>query len=112
MLRKIVAVCLVCCASNAFAYFWDGNRLVSEMREFEKAERSDPTTAYQAAAYYQGFVIGVHDSISSKLCASGNVSVRQVTTVVANYLNNNPAEWSAPAHQLVEKALRRAFPCR
>jgi hypothetical protein len=98
--------------SPALAYFYDGNKLVKDLREFEKAERSDPSTDCQSTGYYVGFVLGVYDTISSSLCPSGNVSIRQVATVVAQYINSRPAEWSRPAHDLVARALHRAFPCR
>lgn len=82
------------------------------MREYENAERSAPGTDWIISASYVGYVLGVYDSISASLCSAGTVSVRQVATVVSRYLNDNPAEWSTPAHKLVAKALRKAFPCR
>ena len=112
MLRIFLAALILGCATNARAFFYDGNKLVADLRQFEKAERSDPATEYQASASYVGFVLGVHDTISSSLCSSGNLSTRQVTTVVGKHLNEHPADWGKPAHQLVAKALRDAFPCR
>lgn len=112
MLKTSIIILLLCIHSSAFAYFADGNKLVSEMREFENAERSAPGTDWTKSASYVGYVVGVHDSISYSLCSAENVSVRQVATVVSRYLNDNPAEWSDPAHHLVAKALRKAFPCR
>lgn len=98
--------------SSAFAYFYDGNKLVAEMREFEKAERSDSRTNYQSSSQYIGFVVGVHDAIMTTLCSTGDVSIRQVTTIVTKYLNEHPEEWSKPAFQLVSRALWQAFPCK
>jgi hypothetical protein len=56
-------------------------------------------------------VLGVYDTLDSSLCSSGTVTVRQVSTVVSKYLNDQPQEWSRPAHLLVTRALRAAFPC-
>ena len=98
--------------SVAWAQLVDGNKLVSDMREFEKAEHDHPQTTYAAAGNYVGFVLGVHDLISPTLCQSGKVTVRQVTTVVAKYLNEHPEQWSQPAYQLVTTALQTAFSCR
>ena len=114
MPRLILIVLGLCCfcLQPALADFYDGNKLVSDMREFEKAERRDPDTKYDSSAHYVGYVVGVHDTISNNLCWSGNITVRQVTTVVAKYLNEHPEEWSRPAHQLVARALRNSFPCR
>ena len=115
MKRMVFALGTCLCltyAAAASAYFFEANKLVSDMREFEKAERNDPQTKYDASAGYVGFVVGVHDVISRSLCPSSNVTVRQATTVVAKYLNEHPEQWNRPAHELVTKALRAAFPCR
>lgn len=98
--------------SLGHAQFFDGNKLVSDMHEFEKAERDDPRTSYGAVGSFTGYVAGVSDSISQSLCLSGKVTVRQVTTVVAKYLNEHPEQWSHPAYQLVTAAVQAAFPCR
>src|SRR5215468_10636593 len=94
------------------AEFLDGNKLVARMREFEKAERSDPKTNYMDDGIYIGYVEAIFDSHETQLCPTGNVSSRQVTSIVAKYLNDNPAEWGKPANILVLIALRRAFPCK
>jgi hypothetical protein len=94
------------------AYFYDGNKLVSYLREWEKAERSDPQTQWEHSGDYMGYVLAVFDSMSQELCPSANVTVGQVLAVVAKFLNEHPEEWSRPAYQLVAGALRSAFPCR
>jgi hypothetical protein len=42
LLACVVLTALVLVDSDAFGQFKDGNKLVSEMREYERAERSDP----------------------------------------------------------------------
>lgn len=115
MFRTLVFALLFFSASSTYADspgFWDGNRLVPFMREFEKAERNDPTTKYDDSARFVGYVAGVFDSISGTLCTSGTITLRQVTTIVAQYLNDNPAKWSDAGDRLVSKALQKSFPCR
>jgi hypothetical protein len=112
MKRLTLAAMLLCLSSSAFAYFYDGNTLVTWMREDEKANRGDPNTNYVFAGWYSGYVTGVYDSLGSSLCSGGRASVRQVTAIVEQYMNAHPEEWSAPASELVAKALFRAFPCR
>ncbi len=111
----VVAMLCVLLAVNSHAFasgvFYDGNKLMSQLKDFERAERSDPNVHWEGSGLYMGFVLGVHDTISGTLCATGDVPVRQVTAIVAKYLNERPAEWSKPAYVLVAAALRSAFRC-
>jgi len=43
-------------SSPVLPYFCDGNQLVQNMREFEKAEQRDPGADLQSAQFYMGFV--------------------------------------------------------
>lgn len=108
----LIALISVMAPCHAAGYFYDGNHLVSDMREWENAQRSFPNTDYISSAAHMGYVLGVADSFSATICDQGRVTVGQVENVVARYLNDHPAEWSAPAYQLVAKALQEAFPCR
>jgi Rap1a immunity proteins len=107
----VVLTALVLVCSNAFGAFKDGNKLVSDMREFERAERSDPNVSWLGAGTYTGYVLGIFDTIDSNLCISGSPTGGQVGTIVAKYLNEHPEEWNRPASLLVARALRQAFPC-
>jgi len=116
MTRRWLCIMVALCASwavvaPASAQFYDGNKLVEHLREFERGERSDPNSNYYAGGIYVGYVLGVFDTINSSLCRSGNVSVR-LPLVVAKYLNEHPEQWSQPASVLVTRALRGAFPCK
>ena len=96
----------------SFAQFWDGNYLVTLMREHEKAVRSDTTTNFWSAGSFSGFVIGVHDSQDQReFCSPSNATVGQITAVVAKYLNAHPEQWNESAHALVRRALKEGFPC-
>jgi Rap1a immunity proteins len=96
----------------AAAQFMDGHKLVAKLREFERAERSDPNTSYIDDGIYLGYVQAIFNSHENQLCPTGNATVRQVTSIVAKYLNDNPSEWGKSANTLVLTALRRAFPCK
>jgi hypothetical protein len=82
------------------------------MREFENAERRDPGTQWEDAGVYLGYVLGVFDLMGDSLCGTDRVNVRQVSAIVAKYLNEHPEQWSQSASLLVTRALRAAFPCR
>jgi hypothetical protein len=101
-------------SSSAFEgqFFWTGNNLISHLREFEKAERSDPSVDYKRAYMFTGYVLAVYDSNSDGLCPGELVTMRQICSVVAKYVNDHPAEWNKPAASLVHSALQHAFPCK
>jgi hypothetical protein len=108
-----VFAALLLISPSAFAgvYFLDGNKLITEMRETEKAERGEPFNAL-SDGFFLGFVTGVFDTLDTALCSSGSVSRRQIVAIAMKYLNEHPEQWSQPAYQLVTRALRGAFPCR
>ena len=43
-------------------YFYDGYRLVEKMHEYEKSQRSDPSTVPSYVGIYMGYVAGVYDA--------------------------------------------------
>lgn len=113
MFRKLVAAGLLCAAMNTLAGFFDGNDLVKDMREWEKFERKDASVSNLVAGNFMGYVAGVadvYDEIS--VCPPENSSVRQLSTIVAQFLNANPARWAEPADVLVADALKKSFPCK
>ncbi len=113
MFKKLVAVGLLCAALKTQAGFFDGNELVKDMREWEKYERKDPSVSSLLAGNFMGYVAGiadVHDEIS--ICPPDNSTVRQLSTVVAQFLNANPVRWVEPADVLVADALKKSFPCK
>jgi hypothetical protein len=113
MFRKLAAAGLLCAAMNAQAGFFDGNDLVKDMHEWEKYERKDPLVSSLVAGNFMGYVAGVadvYDEIS--ICPPENSTVRQLSTVVAQFLNANPTRWAEPADVLVADALKKSFPCK
>jgi hypothetical protein len=96
-------------------FFIDGNDLVRLMREFENAQRPNPTkTTIADAADFMGFVAGVHDVIeaSGVVCSSDRVTRGQIAAVIVKFLNDNPARWNEAGYILVVDALKKAFPCK
>ena len=71
--------------ASASSFTMDGNRLVSLMREYEKAERSDSRAEFGSAGRYMGYVLGVADThlYIETICTPQNVTARQFGAVVA-----------------------------
>jgi hypothetical protein len=64
MTRRWLCIMVALCASwavvaPASAQYYDGNKLVGFLREFERGERSDPNSNYYAGGIYVGYVLGV-----------------------------------------------------
>jgi hypothetical protein len=107
----ILFIVIVVAGLPAGAQFYDGNQLVAFMRSYEKCDREPKGCDFIGAGVFMGFVRGVSDSHESDYCPT-HVQVLQVYTSVVKYLNDHPEEWSKPAHELVVRALKQAFPCR
>ena len=93
-------------------HFFSGNDLVTWSREHDKASRGQAHNSF-ADGTFTGYVAGVFDPFSAYgiICYDGDVSVNQATAIVRKYLENNPEDWSSPAHVIVSTALMQAFPC-
>lgn len=113
MVGKLVAAGLFCVAMNAQAGFFDGNSLVKDMQEWEKYERKDPLANNLVTGVFMGYVAGVADAYDDIIvCPPDNSNVRQLSTVVAGFLNANPTRLAEPADVLVKDALLQSFPCK
>jgi nucleoside diphosphate kinase len=112
VIKIFIGILVFILSLPASAGFLDGNDLVSNMREYERAGRSDPNTDYMVATEFRGYVIGVYDTLelTNSVC-SRSAAKRQIGAVVTKYLNDNPARWSEPAAMLVADALKSTFPC-
>ena len=111
MTRRALAAALLSLATAAHGEPVDGKKLVDWMRDYEKVERRDHNVFVINAGRYQGYVSAVLDANTASYCAGG-VPNRQVFSAVAKYLNDHPAQWHEPAHTLIDRALRQAFPCK
>ncbi|MGI8427176.1 MAG: Rap1a/Tai family immunity protein [Actinomycetota bacterium] len=112
---RIAAVTLVLAGTQGYAqtYIWNGNSLVENMRQFEESQ-SPPGTF--SSGTYMGYVVGVADAFSGEIWCPGRagngVTVSQITSTVAKYMNNNPDKWHLEATTLIMNALQQAFPCK
>ncbi len=99
--------------AQAQTTFWDGNRLVNDMRSWEKFTARQPLTSVEwvRVASYQRYVAATTFDSGEVICLSGNVTQGQVNAIVAAYLNAHPTDWHLPATSLVRDALMEAFPC-
>jgi hypothetical protein len=97
---------------DSFAGFIDGNKLVQNMDAWEKYQRRDPNAIPVDGALYVGYVTGVYDSLESLFDNPGNVTIPQICSIVAKYLQENPEKWNLSASLLIKDALQKAFPKR
>ncbi len=100
----------------ARAGFYDGNKLMVDYKEFEKAESptgyKDKSISWMQDGIFIGYVLGVFDSNDSKICTpDGNISIKAVCTIAGNYLKVHPESWGQPANKIVLRSLKEAYPC-
>lgn len=108
----LAAVLTVCpgIISQAFATFYDGNRLQSLCTEEGQI----------GLTMCMGYISGVSDTIDSsknnlfgyKVCQPQRVSVGQIKDISVVWLKQNPQFRHFPATVLVIAALAEAFPCK
>jgi hypothetical protein len=105
-----LAAMVLCTALDSSAQLIDGHKLVADMQEFEKAERKDPDTNCQQAFFYVGYVTGVYDASDDFYPYPGKPTIKEICSLVAKYLKDNPGKWGRPADLLIIEALQKAFP--
>jgi len=106
----LIAAMVLCSSWNSSAQIIDGNKLVADMHEFEKAEKHDPAANYQQAYFFIGYVTGVYDSSDDFYFYPAHPTIEQICSIVAKYLKDNPDKWSGSADLIIIDALRKAFP--
>ena len=114
-IKVICVACLICISSHgAFAehVFYDGNYLLEVMQEYHKYQRLDRSANYVLAGRFVGYVGGVADAVAGTLCPPKGATAGQYASIVTQYMIDHPEEWAFPAHEIVAKALRQAFPCQ
>ena len=119
-MRISVLIAVISAAVSSFsgpasAGVKDGNKLYEHCSSSE----SSPTY-YQDAAACTLYIVGVYDGIElatsvydkeNFYCFPEKVIVKQITEIVANYLQKHPEKRHLPASALVVIALKDAFPC-
>lgn len=117
MKRALAAALVIFFASfpamAAWKYTYNGNMLIENMREYDKANRGDSNTDWGKAWAFRGYVFGVFDTANGALfCPPDQITSSQTLAIVAKHLEENPAQWTEPASTLVIQALAQAFPCK
>ncbi len=114
-MNKYIYIALITAffSTNARAYFYDGNHLQKLMAEYQKAIRKDTTTDYSDAWAFRAYVIGVHDTVGhlELYCSPSNLGEQQTASIVARFMEKNPAYWSKPGSDIVIAAMKESFPC-
>ena len=105
-----LAAMVLCSSRDLSAQIIDGNKLVADMHEFEKAERHDPAANYQQAYFFVGYVTGVYDASDDVYFYPAKPTIAQVCSIISKYLKDNPDKLSGPADLIIIDALRKAFP--
>jgi hypothetical protein len=106
------AMLLVSCHALAGTTLFTGRTLLPKVREWEKFSRDEKAGDPVVSGVYMGYVQGIFDAHAKEICVPPDVlSVGTMSTLVAKYLNDHPADLDKPAAESVLKALRQAYPC-
>ncbi|MEI8186999.1 MAG: Rap1a/Tai family immunity protein [Chlorobiaceae bacterium] len=111
-MKKILLVITLCLLSShtVQAEFKTGNGLVTAWREYQKSSEGKPYNSNDDG-FYTGYIAGVYDSSTHTLFRiPDGATLGQACDVVGKWLDRHPEELNKPAHQLVIKALKEAFP--
>ena len=99
---KHLMVMLLMIPALARAEFFTGNSLLDLLKS------QKPLDQIQGLGYVQG----VFDAYSKvTICPPANITAGQVSDMVKNYLDNNPAIRNYSADSLVNQALKQVWPC-
>jgi hypothetical protein len=112
ILGLVVLLVLVFMQGQAEAQI-TGNKLVEDMRAFEKENVNVTILEYMLSGRYQGYVAGVSDATADILWQlKKNVNMGQIIAIVSKYIKNHPERWNEPAVVLVIDALKEVFPIK
>ena len=108
-LATIAALAMLLASSNSHAFI-TGNNLVEYCDDYEQDGGSF------RGGYCYGYVGGIAQTLhwvsdKNKICASENVTQKQVVSIVRKYMEEHPEMLHKRADMLVIIALRIAFPC-
>jgi hypothetical protein len=106
----VLAAMVLCASWDLSAQIIDGNKLLGDMREFEKAENNDITANHQQAYFFIGYVTGVYDSSDDVYFYPAKPTIAQVCSIVSRHLKDHLDKLNGPADLLIIDALRKAFP--
>lgn len=102
MKKFVIAASLVITSLTASAEFIDGNTLLSRLTSSDASD----------VAFGLGYVAGVFDQASgSRVCAPGNVTIRQVADITIAVLRKVPSLRDKSADQFVIAGVSELWPC-
>lgn len=114
-MRSLFVIILVLISQTASAYFVTGNKLIENMREFEKFSHAEQWVGinHQKIRSYLYYVLGVYESLEamSVVCTPDDINQGQVGEAVAEYIKAHPKSGDVLAFSLVSSALLKKFPC-
>ena len=99
---KLLAV-LLFVPAMARADFFDGNRLLNELRDV------NGYGFFTSIGYIQG-VVDAHSSLF--FCPPTNVTAGQVRDMVKNHLDANPQIRHIAAERIIREQFEKVWPCR
>ncbi|MEO8190383.1 MAG: Rap1a/Tai family immunity protein [Acidobacteriota bacterium] len=103
--------------ARGFIYV-NGNALAKQAAAFDKVfelggrirEGQSSQTQF-FAGLFMGYVSAVADTLREKVCKPAEVSAGQAASVVSKYLKDHPEALHYAANEIVDVALKEAFPC-
>jgi hypothetical protein len=104
-MKSVIFLFCVFFSVTAYAQgqFESGNQL--------KAHCDSPHGSF-GSIYCLGYIIGIADANSLRVCTPRGATKGQLESIVKKYFNDNPASLHADADVLVFVALNEAFPCQ
>lgn len=112
LVHVAAVIVLLVAAAPAHAFLFSGARLVELMREYEKSQAGRADVLWGNLGRFEGYVIGVSDSLDKSLAIPDSTSYDQIVAGAAKYLKAHPELWNQPAYDLVTRALFETFPRR
>lgn len=113
-MKKIIIVLSVIftLSTSVNAEYIKGKILAEYWHTHKKATAAD-VYRNANAGFYRGYIMSVVDSYNDKLFVIPiTLKAGTIFTMVGNWLDNHPKEWTRPAVDLVVEALQTAFPLK
>ncbi|KQP93112.1 hypothetical protein ASF55_20645 [Methylobacterium sp. Leaf119] len=109
LMRSVVAMSLVLCASQALAQ----SKLSDVKKASEFSAMCQPTASEAQKSYLAGFVTGAADaSVGKHICPKDAASSQQLVETFCSYLKAHPKNLNRPGGLLLGLAFSEAWPCK
>jgi hypothetical protein len=107
-MKQLICICAAVILLAAFPAIaiTTGNELKVAADDGEKHPNSYPD------GVFDGYVTGILEGTSTKLCIPDGVATGQAMVVVRKYLKDHPEELHLSAATLVIEAIHTAWPCK